>query len=98
MYIKVKGENIMINDRIYLNGVTPIDVSSMSVQKYGGHDRPPNGYERQEKNKKRRYTIIQEEVIKNENKEKIIRKERSLQEHMQFMIWIGQKNKTILKD
>lgn len=88
----------MINDSIYINGISPIDVNSMSVQKYGEHDRPTADHGGRKEESRKKYRTVQEKIAENTKQEKIIRKDRSLQEHMQFMIWIGQKNKTILQD
>ena len=76
-----------------INGITAIDVNSMSVAKYGEKEKSSGGGYQQNQQEKRKYKEIHEEKelhIQEEGTKK--RKEYSLQEHMQFMIWMGKKN------
>ena len=80
-----------------IRGISAIDVNNMSVEKYGSRDKPPNGRANENREEKRKYRDIQVEKEVNIKVTKDnIRKEFSLQEHMEIMNWNGRKMNTLL--
>lgn len=86
----------MMNDYDYfrIDEIRPIDVNHMNVSKYDWqHEKGGNG-ENFSKGKHKKFSEVKGEIVP-KGKE-IVRKERSLEEHMNYMIWIGQKNCKIM--
>lgn len=91
-------DNVGYNYGIKVETINPIDVNHMFVAKYQSRGRPS---EKEQNNKKKRntYKKIEEEIRERiDDHVQIERKERSLQEHMSFMIWIGRKNANIMSN
>lgn len=83
----------------YIRAVNPVEGSSIYIKKYGEKKKQSESETEQKKEESKKRNSGQIFSIKEEKEEhsNTMRTERSLQYHMEFMIWMGRKKSEILK-
>ena len=81
----------MIDQGNYIvSGIKAIEADQMNIAKYKRYDHEQRGPNDSYEGKKKKYKEIQEKQKEDDNPNAIKeRKERSLEDHMMFLIWTG---------